>query len=628
MFDPRAAAGHPASGPDRARRCDSRRVGDEDGSGATGSVQDRRLGPHHRASAITAHGYPKHPAVERGAVLQGAEEDRAAQLRPHQSRRHRGIHRGRRLSGALQGADRRHAPELSSSRSRPRKLRGRGGAGFPTGIKWEFLRKAKADQKYIICNADEGDPGAYMNRNEIESDPHSLLEGMIIGGLHHGRHRRHHLRARRVSAGRAPAESGHRPGPRIRHARRQHPRPRLQVRHRNGRRRGRFRLRRRNGADRSLEGRAGRPRPRPPFPAQKGLWGNPTNINNVETWCNIPPIVAKGAGLVHRNRQHQERRHQGLLAGRQGARTPAWSKCRWARRCKTFVYDVGEGGIAGHAGQGRADRRSVGRLHPAGDVRHARRLRDRSRKLGAIMGSGGMVVMDEDNCMVDVARYFIEFTHSESCGKCIALPRRARQGAAHPERASPRAEAREEDLDRAGRTGPHDPRHARSAGSARPRPIRCSPPCAISATSSRTTSVPHRCRAGVCQDLALSPCENSCPLHMNIPRFLQLYKEGRLEEAFESVILDNPLPGFHRPRLPASLRQPLPPPDRRRAGQHARSASADRRLGLRCRTVSTSWSSRIAAVELRADRPQGGRGRRRARRASPPPSTWRCWVTR
>ena len=127
-------------------------------------------------------GYPEVPLLERSSVLQRSEEDRAAQLRPDQSRRYRGVHRRRRLPGAVQDSHRRQAGAVSSSRSKPRKLRGRGGAGFLTGNKWEFLRKAVSDQKFIICNADEGDPGAYMNRNEIESDPHALLEGMIIGG--------------------------------------------------------------------------------------------------------------------------------------------------------------------------------------------------------------------------------------------------------------------------------------------------------------------------------------------------------------------------------------------------------------------------------------------------------------
>ena len=163
------------------------------------------------------------------------------------------------------------------------RLRGRGGAGFLTGNKWDFLAKAKSDVKYIICNADEGDPGAYMNRNEIEGDPHSLLEGMIIGAYVDGRHRRHHLRARRVSAGRAPPHPRHRAGARIRPARQQHSRPRLQLQHRAGAGRRRICLRRRDSPHR-LARRLRRP-------------------------SASAPAVPRAEGPVGQAHQHQQRRN-------------------------------------------------------------------------------------------------------------------------------------------------------------------------------------------------------------------------------------------------------------------------------------------------------------------------------
>ena len=266
-------------------------------------------------------------------------------------------------------------PEMVIEQIKASKLRGRGGAGFLTGLKWEFLRKAEGEQKYIICNADEGDPGAYMNRNEIESDPHALLEGMIIGAYVTG------------------ATEG------IVYVRAEYPLAVHRLRRAIDQARiygllgdnimgrgfsfdislvegaGAFVCGEETALIASLEGFAGRPRPRPPFPAQKGLWGCPTNINNVETWYNIAPIVAKGPGLVHRDRQHQERRHQGVLAGRQDhqhrpGRNAAWHaaqnlhlRCRRRRR-------------QWPPHQSRADRRPIRRLHPAGDVRHARRLRN------------------------------------------------------------------------------------------------------------------------------------------------------------------------------------------------------------------------------------------------------------
>ena len=298
------------------------------------------------------------------------------------------------------------------------KLRGRGGAGFLTGNKWEFLRKAVSDQKFIICNADEGDPGAYMNRNEIESDPHALLEGMIIGGYVMG------------------ATSG------IIYVRAEYP---LAV-HRLNRaieqardygllgdnilgRGFNFDIQLVEGAGAfvcgeetaliaSLEGEAGRPRPRPPFPAQKRPVGQADQHQQRRDLVQHRPDHHQGPGLVHRDRQRQERRNQGLLAGRQGAQ-----------------HRPG-GDAAGHAAEDlhlrhrRRRRRTAApsrRCRPAG--RRAAAFRSEMfdtpvdyeslAQLGSIMGSGGMVVMDEDNCMVDVARYFIEFTHSESCGKCI-----------------------------------------------------------------------------------------------------------------------------------------------------------------------------------------------------------------
>ena len=298
------------------------------------------------------------------------------------------------------------------------KLRGRGGAGFLTGNKWEFLRKAVADQKFIICNADEGDPGAYMNRNEIESDPHALLEGMIIGGYVMGATQgiiyvraEYPLAVHRLNRALEQAREYGMLGENILGRG-----FKFDIELVEGA--GAFVCGEETALIASLEGEAGRPRPRPPFPAQKGLWGKPSNINNVETWYNIAPIVTQGPGLVHRDRKRQKLRHKGFLPGRQGPQ-----------------HRPG-GDAAGHSAQD---------LH----LRHRRRRRRRAAQsrrcrpavppaaafpsemfdtpvdyeslaqLGSIMGSGGMVVMDEDNCMVDVARYFVEFTNSESCGKCV-----------------------------------------------------------------------------------------------------------------------------------------------------------------------------------------------------------------
>ncbi len=289
----------------------------------------------------------------------------------------------------------------------------------------------------------------------------------------------------------------------------------------------------------SLEGEAGRPRPRPPFPAQKGLWGKPSNINNVETWYNIAPIVTKGPAWFTRDRQPEERRHQGLLAGRQSAKHRAGRDAAWARPSRPFCTTSAEAAWTAVP---------LKRCRPAAPRAAAFPARCSTRpvdyeslaQLGSIMGSGGMVVMDEDNCMVDVARYFVEFTNSESCGKCVPcrvglnkclrILNRITDGAGrmdHLERLDELSRyIRDCSLCGLGQTAPNPVlttmRHFRQ--------------------EFEDHIVSRRCAAGVCTELALSPCENSCPLHMNIPRFLQLYKEGQIEEAFESVILDNPLP--------------------------------------------------------------------------------------
>jgi NADH-quinone oxidoreductase subunit F len=418
------------------------------------------------------------------------------------------------------------------------KLRGRGGAGYSTGNKWEFLAKAKSEPKYIICNADEGDPGAYMNRNEIESDPHSLLEGMIIGGYVMGATEGIvYVRAEYPLA-------VHRLNRAIEQARE------YGLLGENILGRGfKFDIELVEGAGAfvcgeetaliaSLEGEAGRPRPRPPFPAQKGLWGQPTNINNVETWYNIAPIVTRGpAWFTETGSPKSSGTKVFSLVGK--VKNTGLVEMPLGTPLKTFIYDIGEGAV----GEGQVKAVQTG--GPSGgciphEMFDTAVDYENLQQLGSIMGSGGMVVMDEDNCMVDVARYFVEFTHSESCGKCIPcrvglnkclrILNRVTEGAGTAHHLEILDELsryiRDCSLCGLGQTAPN--------------------PVLTTLRHFRNEFEDHilarRCTAGVCEELALSPCENSCPMHMNIPRFLQLYKENRLEDAFLSVILDNPLP--------------------------------------------------------------------------------------
>ena len=429
-------------------------------------------------------------------------------------------------------------PEMVIEQIKASKLRGRGGAGFLTGLKWEFLRKAAADQKYIVCNADEGDPGAYMNRNEIESDPHSLLEGMIIGGYVMGASEgiiyvraEYPLAVHRLTRAIDQARQSGILGENILGRG-----FKFDIQLVEGA--GAFVCGEETALIASLEGYAGRPRPRPPFPAQKGLWGRPTNINNVETWCNVAPIVSKGPAWFSETGSTKSAGTKVFSLVGKVANT-GLVEMPLGTPLKTFIYDVGEGGSDGKAIKAVQTGGPSGGCIPQ-EMFDTPVDYETLAQLGSIMGSGGMVVMDEDNCMVDVARYFIEFTHSESCGKCIPC-RVGLDKSLRILNAFTRGRASELDLDRLDEMG---------------RMIRDTSLCGLGQTAPNPllTTMRHfrhefedhirakRCRAGVCDELALSPCENSCPLHMNIPRFLQLYREGRLEEAFEAVVMDNPLP--------------------------------------------------------------------------------------
>ncbi len=296
-------------------------------------------------------------------------------------------------------------------------LRGRGGAGFPTGIKWELAKKEKSDIKYLICNADEGDPGAYMNRNEMESDPHSVIEGMIIGGYAIG------------------AQKG------IIYIRAEYPLAlyRLQkaidgARHYGllgknilgsgfdfditiSKGAGAFVCGEETALIASIEGDIGRPRPRPPFPAQKGLWGKPTNINNVETWTNIPLIVKKGGDWF---RGFGNEKSPGTkvfsLVGK--VENVGLAEVELGTPIKTVVYNIGGGASSGKKVK------AVQTGGPSGGCIPTKFFDlpidyENLASVGSIMGSGGMVAMDENTCMVDTAKFFLDFTVDESCGKCV-----------------------------------------------------------------------------------------------------------------------------------------------------------------------------------------------------------------
>ncbi len=295
-------------------------------------------------------------------------------------------------------------------------LRGRGGAGFPTGLKWELTAREKSPEKYVICNADEGDPGAFMDRSAIEGDPHTVLEGMAIGGYAVGSsHGIVYIRAeyplaiRRLEIAIAQARQHGLLGKAILGTSFD-----FDVEIRLGA--GAFVCGEETALIHSIEGARGMPRPRPPFPAASGLFDKPTLINNVETWANIPVIIVDGGQWFSAIGTEKSKGTKVFALAGQVTNT-GLVEVPMGTTLREIVYGVG-GGIPG----GRKFK-AVQTGGPSGGILSEAALDtpvdyESLAKAGSIMGSGGMIVIDETSCMVDLARFFLEFTQSESCGKC------------------------------------------------------------------------------------------------------------------------------------------------------------------------------------------------------------------
>jgi bidirectional [NiFe] hydrogenase diaphorase subunit len=296
-------------------------------------------------------------------------------------------------------------------------LRGRGGAGFPTGLKWTTVSKAQDRQKFVICNADEGDPGAFMDRSVLESDPHRVIEGMAIAayavGANHGFvyvRAEYPLAVQRVRTAIAQAQRLGVVGGNIFNTRFH-----FDVEVRLGA--GAFVCGEETALIASIEGRHGKPRPRPPFPAESGLWGYPTLINNVETLANIAPIILKGGKWYSSIGTAKSKGTKVFaLAGR--VNNTGLIEVPMGTPLRDIVFDIGAGIIGGRKFK------AVQTGGPSGGCIPEQFL-DMSvdyeslAEVGSIMGSGGMIIMDETSCMVDVAKFFMEFCLSESCGKCV-----------------------------------------------------------------------------------------------------------------------------------------------------------------------------------------------------------------
>jgi NADH:ubiquinone oxidoreductase subunit F (NADH-binding)/(2Fe-2S) ferredoxin len=296
-------------------------------------------------------------------------------------------------------------------------LRGRGGAGFPTWLKWTFARRSEGEEKYVVCNGDEGDPGAFMNRRVLEGDPHAVLEGMVIAAYAIGASQGYfYVRAEypvaiktlRLAIEQARAygllgenifDSGFD----------------FDLEVRMGA--GAFVCGEETALMQSIEGKRGQPRTRPPFPAVSGLWGKPTNINNVETYANVPQILLKGGEwFASMGTEKSKGTKTFAIAGK--VKRTGLIEVPLGVTVREIVYDVGGGILDDKAFK------AVQTGGPMGGCIPEKYLDmpvdyESLAEVGSIMGSGGFVVMDEDTCMVDIARFFIEFAQEESCGKCV-----------------------------------------------------------------------------------------------------------------------------------------------------------------------------------------------------------------
>jgi NADH-quinone oxidoreductase subunit F len=406
-------------------------------------------------------------------------------------------------------------------------LRGRGGAGFPTAMKWAMAARNFSNKKYILCNADEGDPGAYMDRSVLEGDPHSIIEGMALGAYAIG------------------ADEGYV------YVRAEYPLAveRLQLAIDHAREYGllganilgsgfSFNLEIRMGSGAfvcgeetaliaSIESKRGEPRPRPPFPAQKGLWGKPTVLNNVETFANVSAIILNGgewfasfgtekskgtkvfalAGSIH---------HSGLVEVPIGT------------TLGDLIYDIGGGTASGKPFKAA----QIG--GPSGGCIPKQHLNvpldyESLNELGAIMGSGGLIVMDDDSCMVDVARFFLEFVQEESCGKCVPCRVGTKRMLEILERIC-EGNGKSDDINKLIELGNYIKKTSLCGlGQSAPNPVLST--LRYFRHEYEAHIISKHCEAGLCRGLVRAPCQSACPADVDVPGFISLVGEKRYAEA-------------------------------------------------------------------------------------------------
>ena len=417
-------------------------------------------------------------------------------------------------------------------------LRGRGGAGFPTWLKWDFCRKSPGREKYLVCNADEGDPGAFMNRSVLEGDPHAVLEGMLIAaytiGATHGYiycRAEYPLALERLNIALAKMKEYGLLGENILGSGFN-----FDIEIKEGA--GAFVCGEETALMASIEGKRGMPRPRPPFPAQSGIWGKPTNINNVETLAAVAAILQKSADwYAQYGTEGSKGTKTFALAGK--IKRTGLIEVPLGITLREIVYDIG-GGIADDK-----QFRAVQTGGPSGGCLPAELLDlpvdyEALTQAGSIMGSGGMIVADEDTCIVDFAKFFLTFVQAESCGKCAPCRVGTRQMLDILERIT-RGEGQDGDIDKLQQLA---------------ETVRDGSLCALGGTAPnpvlstiryfRDEYEAHikrkKCPAAVCKGLVKAPCSHTCPAGVDVPRYIRFISQGQFDQALAVIREKIPFP--------------------------------------------------------------------------------------
>jgi len=418
-------------------------------------------------------------------------------------------------------------PETVIEEMKKSGLRGRGGAGFPTYLKWDLARKEKADQKFILCNADEGDPGAYMDRSLLEGDPHSVIEGMMIGAFAIGASQgyvycraEYPLAIERLNKALGQAREAGILGKGIMGSKFDFD---LEIRMGSGA----FVCGEETALIASIEGKRGEPRPRPPFPAQSGLWGKPTVLNNVETFANVNVILDKGGDWFTKNGTEKSKGTK-IFALAGAIKNSGLFEVPVGTTLGDLIYDIGGGTSSGKpfkaAQIGGPSGGCIPKQHLDVQLDY-----ESLNALGAIMGSGGLIVMDEDSCMVDVAKFFLDFVLEESCGKCTPCRVGTKRMYEILNRIS-RGEGQEGDIEKLIELGEWIKKTSLCGlGQSAPNPVLSTIRYFRHEYESHIKE--RKCPSGVCTHIVRAPCQSTCPAGVDVPGFVSLVSEKRYNEA-------------------------------------------------------------------------------------------------